>query len=159
MEMNILAMEKSREAYSHFSVLWCALNDFSLNENDKAAEQLKTIIKSINGGMPLPSGRYGNSLAVALEMQLYQGALFIIKNADDLGINLEAISSEYGGGNVWNAQQTFEVSQLGFEMTKITDDNEFYKNYPWMIQTRNSNIDAALEISTILQDKTKTNTK
>lgn len=155
MNMNIIAMEQSRTAYSYFSTLCGALNDFSFNRNDKTTAQLKAITKSIKVGMPLPSGRYGNSLAVALEMQLYQGALFMIENADDLEIDLESVSSEYGGKNVWDAQQTFELSQLGFEKTKIADNDEFYKNYPWLIQFKNSNIDAALEISSILQDKIK----
>lgn len=159
MNMNIIALEQSRTAFGHFSVLCGALNDFSLNENSETTKQLKAIIKTIKVGMPLPSGRYGNSLAVALEMQLYQGALFMIKNADELEIDLESVSSEYGGRNVWNAQQTFELSQLGFENTKIDDNDEFYKDYPWLIQSKNNNIDAAKEISNILQDKINNNSK
>lgn len=157
--INVIAMEQSRTAYSLFSTLCNALNDFSFNKNDKTTEELKAIIKSINVGMPLPSGRYGNSLAVALEMQFYQGALFMIKNANDLEINLESVSSEYDGRNVWDARQTFELSQLGFETTKIADDDDFYKNYPWLIQFKNANIDASLEILNILQDNIKKNGK
>lgn len=159
MNMYTTMLEKHRIAYSNFSVLYNALNDFSLDENEETTKNLKVIAGMSKGGMPLPSSRYGNSLAVALEMQLYKGALFMIKNADDLEIDLESISSEYGMKNVWSAQQTFEFSQLGFEMTKIADDDQLYKDYPWSVQFNNSNIDAALEISTILQGKTKGNNK
>ncbi len=153
-------MEKNRAAFSFFSDLCVALKDFAYNENEKTTQQLKAIIKSTNKvGLPLPSGRYGSPLAVALEMQFYQGALFMIKNAADLEIGLESVSSEYGGKNVLNAQQTFKLSQLGFEKTKIADDDEFYKKYPWLIQVTNRNIDAALEISTLLQCKVRKNIK
>lgn len=43
-------------------------------------------------------------------MQQCLGALYIIQNADELEINLESVSSEYGGKDVWDAQQTFEFS-------------------------------------------------
>lgn len=159
MSMNEIIMEQSRTAYSFFSVLCSALMDFSYNEDAKTTKQLMTIIKSIKVGMPLPSGRWGNSLAVALEMQLYQGALLMIKNAEELEIDLESVSSEYGGKNVWNAQQTYEISKLGFAKKKIADNDEFYKKNPWLIQSINSNIDAALEISSILQGKVEKNDK
>lgn len=159
MNINIIAMEQNRTAYSHFASLCGALNDYSFNQNDETTAQLKAITKSIKVGMPLPSGRYGNSLAVALEMQLYQGALFMIKNADDLKIDLESVSSEHGGKNIWDAKQTFELSLLSFDTTKIEDNDDFYKNYPWIMQSKNNNIDAALEISSILQNKIKKNTK
>lgn len=158
-KMMEIMMEQNRTAYSHFSVLCGILNDFSLNKDDKTIEQLKATMKFMNVGMPLPSGRWGNALAVALEMQLYQGALFMIKNAEDLEIDLDSVSSEYGGKDVWNALQTFELSQIGFEKTKITTDDKFYKNYPGLIQSKNNNIDAALEISNILQDRVKGNNR
>lgn len=128
-----------------------------MNENSETTEQLKCVIKYFEiaqTSMPLPSGRYGNSLAVALEMQEYKGALYMIQNADELGINLESVSSVYGE-NVWSAQQTFEFSQVGFEMEKTTVDDEFCIDYPRVVQSNNSNIDAALEISKIFQNKTK----
>lgn len=135
--------------------LYKVLNDFSNNENVEKTEQLSIITKASKSGMPLPSGRWGNALAVALEMKFYQGALFMIENAEELEIDLDAVSSEYGGKNIWNAQQTFELSQLGFEMTKLADDDEFYKDYPEIRKANNNNIDDAIEISKLLQDEMK----
>lgn len=157
--LNHLTLEKRREAYHHFSTLCRALNDFSFDGNDETAEKLRELVKTFKDEMPLPSGGYGNSLAIALEMQLYQGALFIIQNADELGIDLESVSSNYDGKNVWTAQQTFELSQLGFKTTKISDVDEFYKDYPLIMQDINRNIDAALEISRIFKGKLKENGK
>lgn len=109
--------------------------------------------------MPLPSGRWGNSLAVALEMQSYQGALLIIKNATALGIDLNAISSEYGGTNPWNAKEVFELSQLGFTTQKISAEDEIFKLYPWMVQLENDNKDAAVELSRILLEYFREDTR
>jgi len=83
----------------------------------------------------------------------------MIKNADELGISLESVSSECDGKNVWNAQETFEFSQLGFDKNKIAENDEFYKKYPGFIQSTNSNIDAAAEIEKLLQVKNEENLK
>lgn len=88
-------------------------------------------------------------------MHFYQGALFMIENAEKLEIDLDSVSSEYGGKDVWDVKQTFELSQLGFDMTTIADNDEFYKAFPETIKVNNSNVDAAIEISKLLQDKMK----
>ena len=101
--------------------------------------------------MPLPSGRYGNVLAVALEMQQYKGALFLMKHAKKLEINLNAVSSEYGGENIWNVKQVFKASLEGFDTIRIKENDECYKEYPSIIQEKNNNIDAVAEIELFLQ--------
>lgn len=155
MTMDVIKLNLSRTAYNHFAVLYKVLNDFSYNKNVETGEQLSVLTKASKSGMPLPSGRWGNALAVALEMRFYQGALFMIENAEELEIDLDSVSSEYGGKDVWDVKQTFELSQLGFDMTKIADNDEFYKAFPETIKVNNSNVDAAIEISKLLQDKMK----
>lgn len=153
-------MQQNRNAFAYFSMLCNAIKNFSSNKNEKTIEELKGILTCINGNnMPLPSGRYGNSLAVALEMQYYQGALFIIQHAEELGIDLSAVSFDSNGKDVWDAQQVFELSQLGFNTSKIASDDDFYKDYPEVIQSMNANIDAATVISIIFQDKSKKNNR
>lgn len=142
-EDTIRIMEQNRIAYMEFAKLHNVLKKFSFDENnEEVIRKLKITLKTFKGAMPLPSGRWGNSLAVALEMQYYQGALFMIQHADELGIDLESVSSEYDGSQVWNAKQTFEQSQLGFEETKIDPDDKFYSKYPWLIESNNRNVDA-----------------
>lgn len=152
MNLNEYELKRRRLGYSSFSSLCTALSNFAYDKNEMTTEQLLATIKTIREGMPLPSGRWGNSLAVALEMQSYQGALLIIKNAADLGIDLNAISSEYGGTNPWNAEEVFELSQIGFTTQKISEDDELFKLYPWMAQQENDNKDAAVELSKILPE-------
>lgn len=66
-------LEQSRIAYAHFATLCRILNDYSSNQDMNTTNDLKSITQLFTkSGMPLPSGRYGNPLAVALEMQLYQ---------------------------------------------------------------------------------------
>ena len=146
-------MAQSRSSYNHFVRLCNALNEFSLNIDSKTTRQLELMVKTIKVEMPLPSGRFGNSLAVALEMQCYEGALFMILHANELGIDLDEISCELGGRDVWNVEKTFELSQIGFETTKIEEKDESYKDYPWLRQSKNNNIAAALEIANLLQER------
>jgi len=155
----VIQLEKHRTAYSHFAILYNALNDFSYNQDTETTNQLSAITQLSQVGMPLPSGRYGNALAVALEMQFYQGALFMIKNAEELGINLASVSSEYGGRNVWDLPTTFEFSKRGFKMTKLQLDDPVYKDYPTFINNHNRDVDSAIEISNILQDGIKRQSK
>ena len=153
-----IAMEQSRTAFNNFSMLCTALKDYSYDKSDEQAQKLKNIIKLIRVGMPLPSGRYGNALAVALEMQLYQGALLIIENAEELEIDLNHISSELGGKNAWGVKDTFLLSQVGFDKKKIEANDNFYKDFPWFIESNNANIDAASKIEKLIQEKMESKT-
>lgn len=87
-------------------------------------KNLKSLIKSISVPMPLPSGRWGSALAVALEMHEYKSAQFMIQNASTLGIDLTTISSEKDGKNVWSAKQVFEYSKGIFEVEKKIIDKK-----------------------------------
>ena len=147
-----IQMEQMRTMYSRFAVWNNTLTEYEYSGD---VEKLKAMLKvQVNNVFPLPSGRFGNVLAVALEMQHYKGALFIIQNAKDLGIDLHSVSSEYGGREVWNAKQTFEFSKEYFDFEKIdVEKDEFYKRYPEYAKVQNANIDAALEIDSIFQEK------
>jgi len=65
--MDIVGLEQRRVAYSRFADLCGILNDFSYHNDSKITEELKAMVQ-LNSqiGMPLPSGRWGN--CVALEM-------------------------------------------------------------------------------------------
>lgn len=144
----MFSMDMRKDSFANFSMLYSALCEYSHEQNE---QKLRGILRFINVGMPLPSGRYGNALAVALEMQEYQGALLMIQNASELGIDLESISSELGGNERWGADKTFEFSLSYFDFTKIEENDEFYKDYPEARKIRNDNIDAAQKIVELLQ--------
>ena len=144
-------IEQKRAAYNNFAILNIALKKYAIQENKYTTEKLKALAILNFKGMPLPSGRYGNVLAVALEMQQYKGALFLMKNAKELEINLNVVSSKYGGENIWNVKQVFEASLEGFDTIRITENDECYKEYPNIIKEKNNNIDAVAEIELFLQ--------
>lgn len=153
--MNELNIKYNRSAYSRFASLYHALEKYALYENNESKEELVCLINAISAPMPLPSGRIGNSLAVALEMNIYKGALFIIQNADELGVDMECVSSEFGGKNVADAQQTFEISKIGFETEINKDADIFYRTYLFYRKYLNDNIDAFHKIENIFLEKKK----
>lgn len=148
-------IEEKRQAYNLFADLVNSLKNFSTLESDRTTEALLHIAKSIQTKMPLPSGRWGNALAVALEMQLYKGALVLLENAEALQMSPESVSSEYDGKNVWDAKQTLEFSERYFDKMKLEKDDAYYKNYPAYIQSHNSNIDAFYKIQDMLKERVK----
>lgn len=96
----------------------------------------------------------GNALAVALEMQKYKGALFILEHALDFEINLESVSSEFGGTNVWNAKETFELSQMGYIESKLGIDT-LCEEFPELAQMEYNNVLAAIQLQKIFEEKSR----
>ena len=155
-------LEKNRALFHNFLTLHQTLTKYAIHPNEQDTKALKDIVTSIPGSLPLPSGRVGNTLAFALEVQEYTAALFIINHAQELHIDLTSISSTKDGKNIFNAKETFNLSQLGFKTTKISKKDQSYQNYPWLIQYINNNIDAAIELIFTLPEKleeTKKRTK
>lgn len=152
-EMFILKYKQSRSAYVDFANLYSAIEKYENNPNDQSTDLLKLYIMVCSNGMPLPSGRWGNQLAVALEMQKYIAALYMIENAEELGIDLEYVSSIFGGKDVWNVSQVFELSKQSFEFTKIDLKDDDYRDYLHIAKQKNANIDAAILIEEVLDRK------
>lgn len=151
--MDIFKINNLRAAYTYFAFLFQALENFSVDENLETTKKLRDTIKVIETSqtkMPLPSGMYGNSLAVALEMQLYPAALFIIKNADELKVDLKQVS--YDNDTIYDVNNVFGMSQLGFKSYGNYTQNLNYIKYEM------DKVNAALEISELLKqlkEKTK----
>lgn len=145
---------KKRVAFHNFSFLYNVLIAEYAEKDDMNKAIISTVQMLDGGMMPLPSGRWGNALAVALEMMLYEPALLIIENADDLGIDLDAVSWEYDGENIWGAEETFEFSKTLLDMVKIQEHFECYKNDPTFkqfVEKQHKNVDAALKITELLE--------
>ena len=139
-------LEKNRAMFHNFSILYQALKEYTIYTNEQNTSELKNILTTIKGELPLPSGRVGNALAVALEMQEYEAAVFMVNYARELQIDLQNVSNRWFGGDIWNANEVFELSQIGFETNKISNNHPFYQKYPWFIQYQNKNIDAFFEL-------------
>ena len=124
-------------------------------QNDKSEKNKNILDLAIeySSGMPLPSGRWGNSLAVALEMRLYDGAKYIIENAEKFDIDLNRVSSDLGGDNPWSAEDVYKLSILKFDFNMILEDDEVYKDLPSLIERENQNKVAAVEVGRMLVKK------
>ena len=66
-------------------------------------------------GLPLPSGRWGNAIALALEINNYVVAEYLIENADRLELDTNTVVSEFGGKNAWSLKDEYLYSQLTYE--------------------------------------------
>lgn len=154
--MNCL-MEARKHAYVNFNLLCDKLDYYGFEQSEKNEADLFSVVSATcHEGFPLPSGRWGNALAVAMEMHMYVGALYLIQNAEQLEIDLDIVSSQYDGADCQNAQQVFELSKSYFDDQKIGEDDEVYREYPNDRQYHNDNVDAFLAVTELLKSKSKT---
>ena len=102
----------------------------------------------ISEGLPLPSGRWGNAIALALEVNNYVAAEYLIDNANRLKLDTNTVVSELGGKNPWSLKDEYLYSQLTYDDELLekakgqSEDN--YKEYVNYI-TRNKEANERLE--------------
>lgn len=87
---------------------------YDKNEKDKSSLELCTML-SKGLGLPLPSGRWGNAIALALELNEYIAAEYLIKNAKRLGLETSTVVSELGFKNPWTLKEEYLYSLLTFD--------------------------------------------
>ena len=75
--------------------------------------------------MPLPSKRFGNVLALALELQKYDIAELIFDNAEELNLDLDSIIFPIDDASEWSLGEVVAYSELGFD--KTNPDNKSVK--------------------------------
>ncbi len=153
-------LRNNRESFRDFVVLYEALEKYATKDDKQAQLDLMNIIHILSDRFPLPSGRYGNALAVALEMQMYKGALFMIENKDALNINLDVVAYNTSKKEVLDVNDIFELSQIDFSLNNISEDNDRYKKLSddWkkkIIKRNNANAEAFYKIETLLKTKNK----
>ena len=141
----LLCYENSIKSYSNFAFLVNALKKYQTAKTDKNKALLELTIKCSDRGLPLPSGRWGNQLAVALDMRLYDGAKYMIENVEKFGIDLSRVSSSLGGSDPWSADEVYQLSVLKFDFNPILQDDEDYINLPEARASINQNKIAAEE--------------
>lgn len=148
----LLCYENSVKSYRDFAFLVSSLTKYQYDKTDENKKRLDLAIE-YSRGMPLPSGRWGNPLAVALEMRLYEGAKYIIEDAEKFDIDLNHVSSDLGGGNPWSAEEVYQLSVLKFDFNPIPEDHVDYKDMPSFIEKENQNKIAAEEVGQMLVKK------
>ena len=152
-----IGLDMNVTAYDAFAELVHIYKRYDIGKESK--ETLLNYVSIFNrGGMPLPSGRWGDPLAIAFEMHAYVSALVLIEKADELNIDLNRISSELGGENPWNAAATFLLSLTSFDSNYIDDDDKFYNTAENIVlkDLHNARVDASNEIASHLEITQKT---
>ncbi len=125
--MQIIQLKLSKRAYMKAVNLVKYMEKYSASLSYEDKEMLDTLA-SLSDGMPLPSGRWGNAIALALEINDYVSAKYLIENAEKLNLETNRVVSEFGGKNPWGLKDEFLFSLLTFE--PLDDDliNEMKKN-------------------------------
>lgn len=145
--------ENNIRAYSEFAFLVGILKKYQYDKSAQNERLLNFAIEHCKVGMPLPSGRWGNQLAVALEMRLYEGAKYMIENAEKFDIDLNRVSSVQGGESPWSAEEVYQLSVLKFDFNPIPEDDVDYKEVSSLRDAENQNKIAAVEVGQLLVKK------
>lgn len=116
MEKNKDELKLRRDAFI-FASSFCEIMDKYENKELTDDEFLFNIRAFVPLPMPLPSKRFGNILALALELQKYDIAELIFDNAEDLGLDLDSIILPMDGASEWSLGEVVAYSELGFDKT------------------------------------------
>ena len=109
---NIQKVKKS--AFIIAANLVTYMNKYRYFMDEKDRKTIDTFAE-ISEGLPLPSGRWRNAIALALEINNYVAAEYLINNSDRLGLNTNTVVSEFGGNNPWSLKDEYLYSQLTYE--------------------------------------------
>ena len=112
--MRIAQLKLRKHAFTMAAELVNVMDEYGYKMNDISGLRLESLA-GISGGMPLPSGRWGNAIALALEINNYVAAEFLIENAEELNLDTNSVASELGGKNVWSLKEEYLYSQLTYE--------------------------------------------
>lgn len=101
---------EDRQAYLRFATLVFYLRRYVRDSSQVHEEDLLQFVRTIgNAWMPLPSGYYGNALAVAVEMQLYAGAFLLLEHHDQLDLDTEVVAIN-DFGETMSIENSFDFS-------------------------------------------------
>ena len=150
MNYKVLELEKRKNAYIKASSLVEFMRNYSNSLNEDERKKLE-ILAEVSNGLPLPSGRWGNAIALALELNDYTSALLLIQKSEELGLSTDKVVSEYGWKNTWNLKEEYLFSQLtisGEPIPKVFFKDYEYERYRFFY---NKNIDSNYEIANMLE--------
>ena len=83
--------------------------------------------------LPLPSGRWGNAIALALELHHYDVAEYLIEHADEFCLLTDSIVDELGVEKPWSLKDEYLYSQITYDPFIISkkdyETEEEYSRY------------------------------
>ena len=139
------------------------MNNYVNNMNDEDRRILDLGAK-FSRNLLLPSGRFGNAIALALEINNYVAAEYLIESADRLELDTNIVASEPEGKNNWSLKDEYLYSKHSY-YAKPRPKYEFerHKEYNKYINifVRNYQAKERLEekITIISENKNKLNKK
>ena len=138
------------ELNNTLSILNNTLDNYTHDQNSKIdlIELARIINEKYKYNLPLPSGRYGNVLAYAMEMQKYYGALKIFEKSKDIGITTSIVAISPVGEESWDAKSCFEYSSKLWENNK-----DYFYSIPKIFITNKMAILKFQKIFNIKSDK------
>lgn len=155
--MQIAQLKIRRRAFLNATNLVTYMNKYSYDMDEKYRKALDLFIE-FSEGLPLPSGRWGNAIALALEINNYVAAEYLIENADRLKLKTDFVVSELGFLNPWSLKEEYLFSLLTYDeeiLSKMDQDSdEEYKKYVETI-VRNKNAKERLEKRLSIASKDK----
>jgi len=138
-----------KDAYANFAICYNSLMKYAITPTEEATKELAGIARIITDYMPLPSGRYGNILAIALEMGIYAPALFLIENSQELGINLGLVSTYDNNRSYLSSYETYLLNKDANIDNILT--NGTYQNIEQIFEINNRNKEAAAHVADKLE--------
>ena len=150
MNYKVLELEKRKNAFIKASSLVEFMRNYSNSLDENERKKLE-ILAEVSNGLPLPSGRWGNAIALALELNDYTSALLLIQKSEELKLSTDIVVSEYGFKNPWNLKEEYLFSQLTISGEPIP--KAFFKDYEYERYRYfyNKNIDSNYEIAKMLE--------
>ena len=110
-------------ALAGFTYLYDSLDKYQYVQTEDSEFKLMTnAMIYFNTDLPLPSGNTGSPLAVAMEMHKYIGALYLLNNAGELGINLANISHD-NMGEVYSAKDVLYMSAMSDDTSELLKED------------------------------------
>ena len=112
--MRITQLKIMRSAFITAANLVNYMNNYKYYMDEKDRKTLD-VFTQISDGLPLPSGRWGNAIALALEVNNYVAAEYLIENSDRLRLDTDDIVNELGSKDFWSLEEEYLYSQLTYE--------------------------------------------
>lgn len=125
----IEVMKRKKKAIDEVGAILSLFRSFSFGEISDG--EFLNLIAKYKGPYPLPSGKWGNILALALELNYYIVAKSIIDYDIFFDINYEQIASDYDGSNEYDIESIIQESALikmsDEEVSRIININAYSK--------------------------------
>lgn len=151
--INIAQLKLRKEAYLKAADLVEAMTEYAYTrtKNSRLLLELRAITSD---GLPLPSGRWGNAIALALEINNYIAAEYLINNASALNLETETVVSELGNTNPWGIKDEYLFSLLTYDKdtrdqypSESDEDYRKYLYYDFANLTSSKSIEARFNIT------------